>query len=111
MMMLRDQEFFLFSNNYLIESLFLAVVVDGLGFIFAVWRIGLSFLHWFYIQEEALQVLGYNYPFLFTSSFFFFFLHMVGQLGGIRIDRVARAATQGTNAGATRIGPKLLERI
>ena len=50
-----------------------------------------------------------------TITLFFFFtsfcIWLVGQLGGIRIDRVARAATQGTNAGATRIGPKLLERI
>ena len=107
MMMLRDQEFF-FSNIYLIEALSLAVVVDGLGFIFAVWRIGLYFLHTGFISKRRLlQVLGYNYPFLF----FHFVLHMIGQLGGIRIDRVARAATQGTNAGATRIGPKLLERI
>lgn len=49
--------------------------------------------------------------FFFFSFFTLFCIWLVGQLGGIRIDRVARAATQGTNAGATRIGPKLLERI
>ena len=50
-----------------------------------------------------------------TITLFFFSLRFVyGWLVNweeSEIDRVARAATQGTNAGATRIGPKLLERI
>ena len=95
MMMLRDQEFF-FSNIYLIEALFVAVVVDGLGFIFAVWRIGLSFLHTGFISKRRLlQVLGYNYPFLF----FHFVLHMVGWSIGRNQNR---PGCQGCNAGNKR---------
>ena len=69
MMMLRDQEFF-FSNIYLIEALSLAVVVDGLGFIFAVWRIGLYFLHTGFISKRRL----YRCWATITLFCFFFFV-------------------------------------